>query len=290
MSKKVLVIGSINKDLVVNTNRFPKEGETILGNSFSTYNGGKGANQAAAIAKLNACVSIFGAVGDDSFGVEIKKSLSDINVNTDNIIVKKDSSTGIAIITVDSKGANHIVVVSGANFLISKEDIKKEIINDYDIIVLQLEIPLDIVEYIINISRELNKTVVLNPSPAIKLSKEILSGVDILIPNETEIELIGGFDYVLSCGVKNIILTLGENGCDLIDTSKNIKHFDAYKVNVVDTTAAGDSFLGAIVRMISYNNSLEEAILFAMKVASITVQRKGAIDSIPTYDEVISYK
>ena len=288
MSKKVLVIGSINKDLVVNTNRFPKEGETILGNSFSTHNGGKGANQAAAIAKLGACVSMLGAVGDDGFGIEAKEALSSINVNTDNIIVKKASSTGIAVITVDSNGANHIVVVSGANFLISKEDIRKEIISNYDIIVLQLEIPLDIVEYVISIARQLNKTVVLNPSPAVKLSKEVLSGVDILIPNETEIELIGGIDYVLSCGVKNIILTLGGNGCDLIDSSKNIKHFDAYKVNVVDTTAAGDSFLGAVVRMLSYDNSLEEAILFAMKVASITVQRKGAIDSIPTYDEVNS--
>lgn len=286
MSKKVLVIGSINKDLVVNTDRFPKEGETILGNSFATHNGGKGANQAAAIAKLDACVSMFGAIGDDSFGEEIKTALSNINVNTDNIIIKNNSSTGIAVITVDSKGANHIVVVSGANFLINKEDIRKDIINNYDIIVLQLEIPLNIVEYVIGIAKELNKTVILNPSPAVKLSKEILSGVDVLIPNETEIELIGGIDYALSCGVKNIILTLGVNGCDLIDSSKNIKHFDAYKVDVVDTTAAGDSFLGAVVRMLSYDKSLEEAILFAMKVASITVQRKGAIDSIPTYDEV----
>ncbi|MEI0697825.1 ribokinase [Brachyspira intermedia] len=289
MSKKILIIGSINKDLVVTAPRFPKEGETILGSNFYTGNGGKGANQACAIGKLGGDVSILGAVGDDSFGKDLCNALISNNVNTDNLIIKNNVSTGIAVITVTDYGANNIIVAQGANALITKDDIKEELISLYDIIVMQLEIPLEIAEYAAYIAKKLGKTVVLNPSPAIKLNKDFLSYVDILIPNETEIDIIGGIDYAFECGVKNIILTLGANGCDFIN-KEGRKHFNAYKVDVIDTTAAGDSFLGGIVRMIADNKSIEEAIIFATKVANITVTRKGAIDSIPTYDEVINKK
>lgn len=286
MSKSILVIGSINKDLVVNTFRFPKEGETILGNNFCTTNGGKGANQACAIGKLGGNVSMLGAVGNDNFGKDLSDALYSNNVNIDNLLIKNDVSTGIAVITVTNDGANHIIVVQGANALITKDDVKEDLISSFDIIVMQLEIPLEIAKYTASIAKKLGKTVVLNPSPAVKLDKDFLSCVDILIPNETEIDIIGGIDYVLECGVKNIILTLGADGCELI-TKQNRKHFDAYKVNVVDTTAAGDSFLGGVVRMIADDKTIEEAIEFATKVSNITVTRKGAIDSIPTYNEVI---
>lgn len=286
MSKKILVIGSINKDLVVNTLRFPKEGETILGNNFYTTNGGKGANQACAIGKLGGDVSMLGAVGNDNFAKDLSDALSSNNVNINNLLIKDNVSTGIAVITVTNDGANHIIVAQGANALITKDDIKEKLIASFDIIVMQLEIPLEIAKYAASIAKKLGKTVVLNPSPAIKLDKDFLSCVDILIPNETEIDIIGGVDYVLECGVKNIILTLGADGCELI-TKQNRKHFDAYKVNVVDTTAAGDSFLGGVVRMIADDKTIEEAIEFATKVSNITVTRKGAIDSIPTYNEVI---
>ena len=282
--KKILVIGSINKDLVINAPRFPKEGETILGKSFYTNNGGKGANQSAAIAKLGGNISILGAVGDDNFGKDLSYSLSSNKVNIDNLIIKKNVSTGIAFITVIESGANNIIVSQGANALITKEDIKEDLINKYDIIVMQLEIPLEIAKYSAKISKKLNKIVVLNPSPAIKLDKEFLSYIDILIPNE---------DYVFDCGVKNIILTLGKKGCELITKENNKinrKTFNAYNVEVVDTTAAGDSFLGGIVRILAEDKTIEEAIIFAMKVANITVTRKGAIDSIPTYEEVINKK
>ena len=261
MSKKILVIGSINKDLVITTPRFPKEGETILGNNFYTANGGKGANQACAIGKLGGNVAMLGAIGNDNFGKDLSNALYSNNVNIDNLLMKNDVSTGIAVITVTNDGANHIIVAQGANALITKDDIKEKLIASFDIIVMQLEIPL-------------------------KLDRDFLSCVDILIPNETEIDIIGGVDYVLECGVKNIILTLGADGCELI-TRQNRKHFDAYKVNVVDTTAAGDSFLGGVVRMIADDKTIEEAIEFATKVSNITVTRKGAIDSIPTYNEVI---
>lgn len=286
MSKSILVIGSINKDLVVNTFRFPKEGETILGNNFCTTNGGKGANQACAIGKLGGNVAMLGAIGNDNFGKDLSDALSSNNVNINNLLIKDNVSTGIAVITVTNDGANHIIVVQGANALITKDDIKEKLIASFDIIVMQLEIPLEIAKYAASIAKKLGKTVVLNPSPAIKLDKDFLSCVDILIPNETEIDIIGGVDYVLECGVKNIILTLGADGCELI-TKQNRKHFDAYKVNVVDTTAAGDSFLGGVVRMIADDKTIEEAIEFATKVSNITVTRKGAIDSIPTYNEVI---
>ena len=286
MSKKILVIGSINKDLVITTPRFPKEGETILGNNFSTSNGGKGANQACAIGKLGGNVAMLGAIGNDNFGKDLSNALYSNNVNIDNLLIKDNISTGIAVITVTDDGANHIIVAQGANALITKDDIKEKLISSFDIIVMQLETPLETAKYAASIARKLGKTVVLNPSPAVKLDKEFLSCVDILIPNETEIDIIGGIDYVLECGVKNIILTLGADGCDLI-TKENRKHFDAYKVNVVDTTAAGDSFLGGVVRMIADDKTIEEAIEFATKVSNITVTRKGAIDSIPTYNEVI---
>lgn len=286
MSKKILVIGSINKDLVVNTLRFPKEGETILGNNFYTTNGGKGANQACAIGKLGGDVSMLGAIGNDNFAKDLSDALSSNNVNINNLLIKDNVSTGIAVITVTNDGANHIIVVQGANALITKDDVKEDLISSFDIIVMQLEIPLEIAKYAASIAKKLGKTVVLNPSPAVKLDKDFLSCVDILIPNETEIDIIGGVDYVLECGVKNIILTLGADGCELI-TKQNRKHFDAYKVNVVDTTAAGDSFLGGVVRMIADDKTIEEAIEFATKVSNITVTRKGAIDSIPTYNEVI---
>lgn len=291
--KKILVIGSINKDLVVSAPRFPKEGETILGNDFYTSNGGKGANQATAIAKLGGDIAILGAIGDDNFGKDLSDSLYSNNVNIDNLIIKKNVSTGIAFITVTDIGANNIIVSQGANALITREDIKEELINEYDIIVMQLEIPLEIAKYAASISKKLNKTVILNPSPAVKLDEEFLSYIDILIPNETEIDTIGGIDYVFECGVKNIILTLGKNGCELITKEKdriNIKKFDAYDVKVVDTTAAGDSFLGGIVKMLAEEKTIEEAIIFAIKVSNITVTRKGAIDSIPTYNEVVSKK
>lgn len=286
MSKNILVIGSINKDLVITTPRFPKEGETILGNNFSTSNGGKGANQACAIGKLGGNVAMLGAVGNDNFGKDLSNALSSNNVNINNLLIKNDVSTGIAVITVANDGANHIIVAQGANALITKDDIKEKLISSFDIIVMQLEIPLEIAKYAASVAKKLGKTVVLNPSPAVKLDKEFLSCVDILIPNETEIDIIGGIDYVLECGVKNIILTLGADGCDLITKEKR-KHFDAYKVDVVDTTAAGDSFLGGVVRTIADGKNIEEAIEFATKVSNITVTKKGAIDSIPTYNEVI---
>lgn len=293
MAKKILVVGSINKDLVVNTSRFPLAGETLIGDSFYTNNGGKGANQASAIAKLGGDVSIIGAVGDDEFGRETVKNLSLYGVDTKNVSVKKGISTGIASITVTKSGANNIIVVPGANSLLSKEDIdsKLDVIKKSDIVVIQLEIPIETAKYVASLSKRLGKTVILNPSPAVELENDMLETVDILIPNETEIEIIGGIERAKSFGIKYIIVTLGKNGSNLYYLSNNAKkHFNAYDVEVVDTTAAGDSFLGAIAAMLALDKPIEEAISFATKVSNITVTRKGAIDSIPTLEEVVIKK
>lgn len=293
MAKKILVVGSINKDLVVNTSRFPLSGETLIGDSFYTNNGGKGANQASAIAKLGGDVSIIGAVGDDEFGRETVKNLSLYGVDTKNVSVKKGISTGIASITVTKSGANNIIVVPGANSLLSKEDIdsKLDVIKKSDIVVIQLEIPIETAKYVASLSKRLGKTVILNPSPAVELENDMLETVDILIPNETEIEIIGGIERAKSFGIKYIIVTLGKNGSDLYYLSNSAKkHFNAYDVEVVDTTAAGDSFLGAIAAMLALDKPIEEAISFATKVSNITVTRKGAIESIPTFQEVVIKK
>lgn len=292
MQKKVLVLGSINKDLVVSTKNFPKEGQTILGNSFQTHNGGKGANQASAIAKLGCDTTLFGALGDDNFGKELLEALEQVGVKTENILIKKEAPTGIAIITLNSKGANHIVVIQGANALLKEKDLTKTFLSSFDIIVMQLEIPLNFAKYVAKLAKELGKMVILNPSPAVKLKKDFLACVDILVPNEIEIKLVGGIDYVLECGVKHIILTLGDKGCELISKKRNEiykKTFKAYKVKALDTTAAGDSFLGAVVANLAKEKSLDEAIEFANKVAAISVTRKGAISSIPTYTEVQAF-
>lgn len=293
MKKKCLVIGSINKDLVANTTRFPLEGETILGTSFYTNDGGKGANQAAAISKLGGDVSILGAVGDDSFGDECLKTLISYGVNTKNVVVKTCVSTGVAIITVTESGANNIIVVPAANYELTEKDIddKIEAIKEADIVIIQLEIPIKVAEYAAVIAKKLGKTVILNPSPISKLSKSFLEAVDILIPNEVEMETLGNIEEIKKLGIKYIIVTLGKNGCE-VHTKNEKKHFDAYNMMVVDTTAAGDSFLGAIARILSENEKItddliKEAALFAIKVSNITVTRKGAIDSIPTFDEVI---
>ena len=175
--------------------RFPKEGETILCNNFYTTNGGKGANQACAIGKLGGDVSMLGAVGNDNFAKDLSDALYSNNVNINNLLIKDNVSTGIAVITVTNDGANHIIVVQGANALITKDDVKEDLISSFDIIVMQLEIPLEIAKYTASIAKKLGKTVVLNPSPAVKLDRDFLSCVDILIPNETEIDIIGGVDY-----------------------------------------------------------------------------------------------
>ena len=288
MQKQILVVGSINKDLVLRVDDFPLEGQTILAKSFESSNGGKGANQASAIAKLGGNVSLLGALGNDVFGTELLESLKSSGVDTTHILIKENISSGIAVITLDKNGANHIMVSAGANALLTNDDVTEDFLNQFDIVIIQLEIPLHFAKHVAMLARKLDKTVILNPSPAVRLDEDFLGCVNILVPNETEIEIVGGIDYVLGCGVEHIVLTLGSNGCELISKDTR-EHFDAHKVKVVDTTAAGDSFLGALAIRISYGERMQRAIDFANRVAAMSVTRKGAISSIPSYDEILRF-
>jgi len=297
---KLLVIGSLNMDLVVDVSRMPKVGETILGFGFKMVPGGKGANQAFASAKLGGETYMLGNVGMDEYGERLVDSLKSIGVNTDGIEKQSGIHTGLAFIYVNSDGDNSIVVVPGANSICSKEyiDMHKRLILDCDIIILQFEIPIDTVSYILEITKNMNKTIILNPAPAPdSLPENLLNGIDIITPNESELQRLTGMkvntieeikkaaNALLSKGVKTVIVTWGSNGAVWVTKDKCI-HYSAADVNAVDTTAAGDSFTAAIAVALSEGKGLDEAIKFANKVAAIVVTREGAQTSIPGRDEV----
>lgn len=300
--KKILVIGSLNMDLVTMSERHPKLGETIIGKSFFQIPGGKGGNQAVAIAKLGGDVTMFGCVGRDSHGERLVEELRKNNVNID-YIKKSEKNTGIATIVVDKNADNTIIVVPGANFELTLDDIDKniELIKSADIVLLQLEIPIDVVEYILKKSKEYNKITILNPAPAEKLSVEIIKNVDYLVPNETELELLSGMSTnsqeevlvaskkIMDMGVKNLIVTMGKNGSIFVGKEKVVK-IGIHKVKAIDPTAAGDSFIGGVIRMLAEGEEIEKAMEFGARVGAITVTKEGAQSSLPTWDEVVNYK
>jgi ribokinase len=298
---RICVIGSLNMDIVINAPRVPLIGETIHGSGFMTNPGGKGANQAVAAARLGGQVKMAGCIGKDIFGQELLDSLNKNNVNTDNVVVKENSTTGIADITVVN-GDNFIILDAGANFLITKEMIAslENVINGSDIVLLQHEIPLDVVEEVIHLSKANNIKVLLNPAPAYKIKDELLKDIDILTPNEKECEVIIGKSintvddarmavrHLMDKGVKQVIITMGEKGV-IYNDNMDIIHKPAIKVKAVDTTAAGDSFSGAVAVAISNNKSIGETIDFANKVGALTVTRQGAQQSLPYLKEVNNF-
>lgn len=301
--KNILVIGSLNMDFVIEVNKMPLPGETILGKSFTLIPGGKGANQAYAIGKLGAKASMLGAIGNDEYGMRLLENLNSVNVNTDNITKLDNINTGCAFINVDETGENSIVVVSGANQKITKEMIDNNInlIEEADIIVMQLEIPIEVVTYAAKLAKERGKLVILDPAPAVSdLNEELFSNIDIVKPNETEIEILSGIEtkskddiikaakILIEKGVNTVIVTLGENG-SLLVTKEKIESFASPNVEAIDTTAAGDSFTAALAKSLLEGKSIEEAIKFGHIVSAIAVTKKGAQTSIPTQDEVDNF-
>lgn len=294
--KKINVLGSLNMDLVTSVNTTPRVGETILGSGLSQIAGGKGANQAVTIGRLGGNVSMIGRVGNDSFADDLLLSLKNDNVDTNNVSKSEEKATGTAIIMVNADGDNSIVVIPGSNFEIDKRDINSNMI-DGDYLVAQLETPLDVIESAFKLAKEKGVKTVLNPAPAKELSSELLSSVDILIPNETEFELLTGHsaldddgldlgvNKLIELGTSLVIITLGSKGCVLCDGNEK-KYFKSNKVKAVDTTAAGDSFIGGLLYSLANDKSIDEGIVFATKVAAITVTRCGAQSSLPTLDEV----
>ena len=300
--KNICVIGSLNMDLVVNVDAMPKPGQTIIGSNFKEVPGGKGANQAVAMARLNGNVTMIGKVGEDGFGQTLINSLKNDKVDTTYIQTTK-GSTGVALITVDKNAQNSIVVSPGANFEVKEEDIDNNIkaIENSDIVVLQLETPLNTIKYALNKAKELNKYTILNPAPAVKLDDEIIKNVDLLTPNETELEIISGVSIeteediqkaaqiMIEKGVKELIVTLGSKGSLYINKEKSMFK-KAYKVEAVDTTAAGDSYTGALAVALSQDKGIEDAMDFASKVGALSVLKEGAQSSLPTLEDVKNFR
>lgn len=294
---KILVIGSMNMDLVVQTERYPEAGETIIGGKFAQIPGGKGANQALAAAKLGDEVEFIGACGDDSFAPMLKSSLKNGGAKIDNIFEIKDKSTGVAVITVDPEGNNRIIVSPGANYeldLAKIEKIKSQII-EAEIILLQLEIPIETIAKIVEIAAANNTKIILDPAPAQQLSDHILSEIDFLLPNEGELDLLMAaadaqtrsekIEILLDKGVKNIIVTEGEKGLNFYNKEQAL-HLDALKVKAVDTTAAGDVFAGAFAASLISENDLEKSLKCAVQAAAYSVSKSGAQSSIPDQNEL----
>lgn len=300
---KVCILGSMNMDMVITVASMPKMGETILCDDVKKLPGGKGANQAIAAKRSGAEVYMIAKIGKDENGETLLKGLQNDNINTKYVLRDDNKDTGMAIITVNNDGNNSIIVVPGSNMNISKSEILKaeEAIKDSDIVVTQLETPMDAALEAFKLAKKYNKFTVLNPSPSKILSSELIENTDIIIPNETEAYSITGTEvkdidgakeasrFFFDKGVKVVIITLGENGAAIV-TRDNAELIPAYKVKAVDTTAAGDSFLGAIVSKINVNDisfeNLRRAVEFGNKVSSIVVQRKGAQPSIPYLDEM----
>lgn len=296
---KILVVGSINVDFSISTDVFPKEGETVSGNGFAKAAGGKGANQAVQLARLGADVTMVGAVGDDVDGEEMQGLLCREGIDTSRIALKENTSTGCAVIVLHG-AKNRIIVYAGANGAIEPRDVEflRDEISGYDMVVLQLEIPMEINEAVAKYAKERGVPVFLNTAPYAPLSDELLSMVTYLSPNETEAESMTGITVtniddakkaamsITARGVKNVIITLGAKGAYCCGENGEFYSPAVEGVKALDTTAAGDSFIGGFVHAISSGMGTESALGFANRTAAITVSRKGAIPSLPKAEEV----
>lgn len=300
--KKILVIGSINEDITLLVDKIPIKGETVIASQRSNSLGGKGANQAVASARMGGDVSFIGAIGNDDSADKIISLLESDNINTQGI-KKTEVDTGIAYITIDKAGENSIVVHPGANFAITKEQIHENInlFKEADYCLLQLEIPISIIKEILVVCKNNDVAVLLNPAPfSERIDDFILKNIDFYIPNETEfLHTIGAnldhkyeLSYFKQKGLEfsdkynlTLIITLGSRGALLIkDNTTSL--IPAQKVSPVDTTAAGDSFIGSFLSALSEGTSIKKAMNFASKVAALTISRKGAVSAIPYRSEI----
>ncbi|MCE5332536.1 MAG: ribokinase [Bacteroidales bacterium] len=298
-SKKIVVIGSCNTDMVVKSDRLPVPGETVLGGAFMMNPGGKGANQAVAVARLGGNVTFISKTGNDLFGRQSIEMYSDESINTDYIFSDPHLPSGVALIMVDTNGENCIVVASGANGSLSPQDIDKakHIIEGADILLMQLEIPMDTVEYAAKLAHRKGIKVILNPAPAAFLSNGLLECLYAIIPNKTEAEMLSGIKVtdwdsakqaakiISAKGVDIVVITLGSKGA-LIKENKSYYEVPVEKINAIDTTAAGDTFCGALCVGLSEGLSIIEAVKMANRASGITVTREGAQTAIPYRKEI----
>jgi ribokinase len=295
----ILVAGSSNTDMVINSPHLPAPGETIIGSSFFMNPGGKGANQAVAAVRLGGHVTFICKTGNDIFGKQAAAIFENEGIDISYLIEDADNPSGVALITVDDKGENTIVVASGSNGTLSRADIEhsKNVIENAAIVLMQLEIPVDTVEYIAGIAKSKKVKVILNPAPACALPDALLRNVSIITPNEKEAEMLTGIHVhsidsakdaakALSAkGIDTVIVTLGPKGA-LIYDGNNFEHVKSIEVKAVDTTAAGDIFNGALAVALNEGKRIVEATTFACKAAAISVTRKGAQSSAPYRKEL----
>lgn len=300
---KVCVLGSMNMDLVVKVNDIPRVGETILSKSFEKIAGGKGANQAVAAKRCGAEVAMIAKIGKDENGQILKDKLIEDNIDVKYVFEDKREATGMAIIIVNENGNNSIIVVAGSNMTIDEYEIEASVekIKEYDILISQFETSEEMTLKAFLKAKEFGKITILNPAPAKKINEELLKVTDIIVPNETEAEVLTGIKVetledankagqaFLEKGVNFVIITLGSKGAAVIGKDF-CELVPAYKVNAIDTTAAGDSFIGGLSSKLDFKNinkeSLIKAVNFGNKVSSISVQRKGAQPSIPYLKEI----
>lgn len=302
MTNKVVIIGSTNVDKILNVDRFVKPGETLhLQNAQKIYGGGKGANQALATARSNAQTTFISKIGTEGDADFMLEDFEQAHMNTDYIMTTDTAQTGQAFITIDANGQNTILVYGGANMELNDTDVNKaaDAIAEADYIIAQLEVPVPAIISAFKIARENNVTTILNPAPASELSKDLLTLTDIIVPNETEAELLSGIavtdrasmhqnaEYFLSLGMKVVIITLGEQGT-YYATANSAGLIPSFKVKAIDTTAAGDTFIGAFASRLNMTDfNIEESITYANKAASLTVQVEGAQKSIPLEQDVL---
>ncbi|SDB02658.1 ribokinase [Pseudomonas sp. NFACC23-1] len=303
MPAKVVVIGSLNMDLVTRAPRLPRGGETLIGESFSTIPGGKGANQAVAAARLGAEVSMVGCVGNDAYGEQLRGGLLAEGIDCQAVSVVEGAS-GVALIVVDDNSQNAIVIVAGANGALTAEvlDSVDEVLQSADVIICQLEVPDATVGHALKRARELGKIVILNPAPASHtLPADWYACIDYLVPNESEAAVLSGLAvdsletaeaaaaHLIAAGAGKVIVTLGAQGL-MFANGASFEHFPAPRVKAVDTTAAGDTFVGGFAAALASGKSEVDAIRFGQAAAALSVTRPGAQPSIPTLLEVQAFK
>ncbi|HDZ5491619.1 TPA: ribokinase [Staphylococcus aureus] len=301
MTNKVVILGSTNVDQFLTVERYAQPGETLhVEEAQKAFGGGKGANQAIATARMQADTTFITKIGTDGVADFILEGFKAAHIDTSYIIKSTEAKTGQAFITVNAEGQNTIYVYGGANMTMTPEDVinAKDAIINADFVVAQLEVPIPAIISAFEIAKAHDVTTVLNPAPAKALPNELLSLIDIIVPNETEAELLSGIkvtneqsmkdnaNYFLSLGIKTVLITLGKQGT-YFATKNQSQHIEAYKVNAIDTTAAGDTFIGAFVsRLNKSQDNLADAIDFGNKASSLTVQKHGAQASIPLLEEV----
>ena len=293
----IVVVGSINMDLVVRSPHLPQPGETILGRDFKTFPGGKGANQAVAASRLGGHVKMIGRVGNDAFGTELLRTLQNDRVDTTFVQRAADVPSGVALITVEDAGQNTIVVASGANAKVTPADVDaaEAAFDGAAVLLLQLEIPLPTVRHAIEVAKKHRVRVLLNPAPAQPLETQLLSLVDYLVPNQIELALLTGaasleqgVAQLQSLGVKQVVVTLGGDGVAVFEAEKTYR-LAPHPVNVVDTTAAGDAFVGGFAVALVEGRSTREAAEWGNVAGGLAVTRAGAQPSLPTRAELIAF-